>query len=504
MCDYVCRLSVKKMNNRIDYTSILAAIVSCITTSILFLVCYTNSLHRDTGLIQFLMRGLLVSCIFVSAFIFFFANKSDPVQLKSEKQFTTLVVAIIVAGIIMRIGYMLYTPYALRGHDVGLGSNGHADYIITLMQGHLPDSNRYQYYHPPLFHILAAGIADSFRFLTGVQDTELLLEAGKMISCWSSILTLFLSVALCRELELGKAGKIILITIAAFLPEHYLLAGRLNNDALSIMLMTAIILYTLKWYHRQSMHDMIILALCYGLGMMTKMSVGTFALVTGAVMIIVLFKGSKNRNGTKIFLQYLVFSIIAFPLGMWYPIRNLIRFDQPLNYVAQIETTDPLYCGDHSMISRFLPMTDYYLYADPRRDFNVWTYLVKTSVFGEFQYNVAPWIAQTLLICAGILAVAGLTAMFYRFIHKPSFQDKILAALWSVMILSYLWFNANYPFGCTMDFRYIVPTALVSSIFLGEWADVKKTKIASEMSGYMLWIALGMFCLTSCLMYTLI
>ena len=492
------------MNEKKDNNSILVALVACISAAILFLGCYSNGLYQDTRLIQLLMRGLLILCILPSASICIFANISGSSQLKSEKQVNTLIAVIIVAGIIMRIGYMLYTPYALRGHDVGLGSNGHADYIITLLQGHLPDSNEYQYYHPPLFHLLAAGIADIFRFLTGVQDTEILLEAGKLISCWSSILTLFLSIALCRELELGNAGKITLITIAAFLPEHYLLAGRLNNDALSIMFMTAIIIYTLKWHRRQSMYSMIILALCYGLGMMTKVSVGTFTLVTGTVMLIVLFKGLKNGNGTQIFLQYLVFSIIAFPLGMWYPVRNLIRFDQPLNYVTQIETTDPLYCGDHSMISRFLPMADNYLYADPRRDFNVWTYLLKTSVFGEFQYNVTLWIAQTLLICAGILAVAGLIAMFYRFIHKPSFQDKVLAALWSVMILSYLWFNANYPFGCTMDFRYIVPTALVSSIFLGKWADIKKTGIASEMSGYMLWIALGMFCLTSCLMYTLI
>ena len=135
--------------------------------------------------------------------------------------------------------------------------------------------------------------------------------------------------------------------MAAFLPEHYLLAGRLNNDALSSMFMTAIILYTPKWYRRLSIHDMIIHALCYGFGLMAKISV--FALVTGSVMIIVLFKDLKSGDAIHIFLQYLVFLNIAFPLGLWYPIRNLIRFDQSFNYVAQIETTDPLYCGDHSI-----------------------------------------------------------------------------------------------------------------------------------------------------------
>ena len=492
------------MNDKTDNKRSIAAFASCIIAAILFFVFYTTGLYQDSGLIQLLMRLLLITCILALAFICFFANRLDSAQLKSERRLTAFIAIIIAAGIIMRIGYMLYTPFTVRGHDIGFGLKGHADYIITLMEGHLPDSNEYQFYHPPLFHALAAVITDAFRILSGKQDVNILLEAGKLISCWSSVLTLFLSVPICRELELGKAGKIIVVALAAFLPEYYLLAGRLNNDALSVMFMTAIILYTLKWSRRQSMHDMIILALCYGLGMMTKISVGTFALVTGFVMIIAFFKSLKNGDVKHIFLQYLVFSIIAFPLGMWYPIRNLICFHQPFNYVYPIDPTTPLYCGDHSIISRFLPMADNNLYAYPKKDYNVWSYLVKTSVFGEFKYNVAPWIAQTLLICAGILAVAGLITMFYRFIHNPSLQDKILAAFWTVTITSYLWFNMKYPFGCTMDFRYIVPTVLVSSIFLGEYADVKKTGVVAEMCEYMLWIALAMFCLTSCLMYTLI
>lgn len=125
-------------------------------------------------------------------------------------------------------------------------------------------------------------------------------------------------------------------------------------------------------------------------------------------------------------------------------------------------------------------------------------------MFGEFKYNVPIWIPQILLICAWILAAAGLIVMVGRFICKPSFQDRLLAAVWAAIIASYLWFNVKYPFGCTMDFRYVVPSALIGSIFLGKWEDVKKTGFVEEMAGYMLWISLGMFCLMSCLMYVMI
>ena len=92
------------------------------------------------------MRICLLACLIVSTILCFAARNEESKEQRLQKQYTALVVAIIAMGIIMRIGHMLYTPYSLRGHDIGLGANGHADYILTLMQGNLPDSNSYQYY----------------------------------------------------------------------------------------------------------------------------------------------------------------------------------------------------------------------------------------------------------------------------------------------------------------------------------------------------------------------
>ncbi len=477
----------------------IGSLLSCFITVIVFAVFYCTELYRNTGLIKGLMMAGLLGCIAVAVISFLKGNRSGAAG--DIKRFIT---AITVMGVIIRIGYMLYTPYSVRGHDIGLYEGGHADYILSLMGGSLPDSNVYQLYHPPLFHFLAAAASNLFRAFTGEQDINKLLEAGKIISCWASILTLFMTRELGREVGLGKPGTITMMCVAAFLPEHYLLAGRLNNDSLCVFFMTAIILLTLRWYRTRSFIRLIALALCFGLGMMTKISVGVFALVTGTIMVIVLIRSIRNGNGRECFLKYLVFAVIAFPLGFWYPIRNLIRFAQPLNYVSQIDIADPLYCGDHSLISRFLPLADNFLYADPSRDYNVWSYVLRTSVFGEFSYDIPSWIPQALLICAGILAITGLIVMIIVNLQNPSFEYRVLTAFWIVLIVSFQWFNVKYPFGCTMDFRYIVPTALIGSVFLGRWADVRKTGIVVEIAGYMLWILLGLFCITSCLMYTMI
>jgi hypothetical protein len=42
------------------------------------------------------------------------------------------------------------------------------------------------------------------------------------------------------------------------------------------------------------------------------------------------------------------------PLGLWYQIRNMILFDQPLGYVSPISTSNPLYIGDISILKRII------------------------------------------------------------------------------------------------------------------------------------------------------
>ena len=48
--------------------------------------------------------------------------------------------------------------------------------------------------------------------------------------------------------------------------------------------------------------------------------------------------------------------------------------------------------------------------------------------------------------------------------------------IWLIQMGSYLMFNLQYPFGCTMDLRYIVPTIVVGAAYLGIALDHMKEK----------------------------
>ena len=501
------------INKKYEANLTFIMLVACIVSAVLFYIIYrrcSNLVELDEQsplmsiykmCIKRVMQTGLIGCCFLTIY-----------NRKKKKRYQIIISCILVMGIIMRIGYMLYTPYTVRGHDV-LESCGHADYIIELMSGHLPLTNDYQFYHPPLFHALAAGMALLFGKLTGIKETPVLLEAGKLISCWASIVTLGIARELCREIKLGEEGTIIAMSLMAFLPEHYLLAGRLNNDSLSTMFLAGVLLFTLRWIRTRSFIDLSILAFCYGLGIMTKVSVGSLAVVTGIVMLYVLYLNIRNGTGIICLQQYAVFALIAFPLGLWYPIRNLILFKQPFTYVYPIRLESPVYVGNYSLAARFFPSLDNYIYADPHRDYNVWPYIVRTSVFGEFTYSVPLWIPQVLLVCAGFLALVSLFAIVRVVVCTPLYnvrmnilarKDQLLVACWGVTLIFYIWFNIQYPFGCTMDFRYLVPTAIIGSLLIGRWADSRGKGIIQEYASYSLWILIGLFSLVSCLMYTMI
>lgn len=439
---------------------------------ILFVVVYKQGWQRDTRFLQLCMQ-LCIAILIGMTFYWSYQKR------EYEKSLLFLIIAI---GIVMRIGYMLYTPAGVRSHDFGDwsvgGNSGHANYIAFLLEkGTLPDSNTYQFYHPPLFHMLSAYIIKMMSFLNGVENYNA-IEATKIISCYASCGTLLVVKSLCKEIGLKQKATFISVAIIAFLPNFYLLAGRINNDSLVIFFMMLVLLYSIRWYYSKKRKDIILLAIFMGLGIMTKTSCGILAIFTGMIMLYVLYKSWKEKQWKEIFLQLLIFAAICFPLALWYPIRNYLLFGQALMYVHPISDMN-LYCGDYGVVERFLTLTPTALlgrlYNQPFEDYNVPVYLLKSALFGEFSFDINKFIPSALVIFNAILAIVAFLAMVYKiFFSKERSKYKLwlgMAFLWSVLVGFYLIFNIKEPFGCTMDFRYIVPTVVVGAVFLGQFTE---------------------------------
>jgi 4-amino-4-deoxy-L-arabinose transferase-like glycosyltransferase len=413
----------------------------------------------------------------------------------------------------MRIGYMLYTNILLRGHDISnFDQKGHLDYIYQIFStGRLPVSNESQFYHPPLQHILEAIVVKVYSWIRPGSEQIALFESAKIVPCFATCASLFVCQSICRALKLPRRAIALALAVVAFQPTFYLFSSSINNDALMIFFYLLAVLYTIRWYYEPSMKHILLLALTIGCGMMTKISVATVAFFTGLVFLAVLIRKWKERNVKPLLGQFAAFLGISMPLGLWYPVRNWVKFGQPLNYVLDINIPQ-LYCGDKSIWERFftLPMNQLFdpLYCEPFGDYRLWLYTVKCSVFGEYSFDQHQWLAKLLIATNIILILLSLVAMlvivFSGKKQSPMIRFGFLI-LWLIQIGFFILFNVQYPYGCTMDFRYIVPTAVIGAIYLGLLLERWKqngnvyTKILSIVCS----VFVALFCVVSVLFYTI-
>ena len=91
-------------------------------------------------------------------------------RLSAEKG----LVLIVMAGVILRFGTMLYTPFYVHGHDVGsFDGYGHLAYVYHIFEtGKLPESYLGQFYHPPFAHIADAVVVRLYALISGQTYLE--------------------------------------------------------------------------------------------------------------------------------------------------------------------------------------------------------------------------------------------------------------------------------------------------------------------------------------------
>lgn len=382
----------------------------------------------------------------------------------------SLIYLIIIIGVILRTMYIVYTPITTRQHDVeSLYSNGHLKYIYTLYsEGHLPSTNEWQFYHPPLFHSLAAGwlkINDIFNI-----PLERSLEGIQVLTAIFSSLIMLIVYKITNKLKICDKCKLLINAFIAVYPTFIILSGSINNDCLTILLQFLILWYLIKWYENDSWKNSIILGLITGLCVMTKLSGGIMAIPILYTFIkkFIDYYAHNKKLLPQLIYKILIFGIISLPIGLWYQVRCYILFGNN----AIPTPGDFLYIGNYSVFERFLSISFLQIFGSIfcviPGDYNIFAYIVKCSIFGEYSYGNANVIHLSLLLINFILIILSLVYIIrYLFDKKnKSFIKNLLLINWAINIISYYLFNIKYPYLCTMDFRYIVPTIFTGIVLL--------------------------------------
>ena len=432
----------------------------------------------------------------------------------------TAVILLFAAAFLVRLIYVLYTGIDVRQHDVetfgsGIGHSGYIEYFYNYKK--LPNFDVrevWQFYHPPLHHILAAFHLRVMTFFGVPYDTA--VESLQMLTLYYSMLSLLISYRILRELQISSKALIAVFAVLCFHPTFIILSGSINNDILAVTFFLGALLYSIRWYKNCTVKNILKIALCIGLGMMTKLSVWMVAPAVAVLFLIALIKNHKKIKRTKYLLQFTCFGAVCLPLGLWWSVRNYILWQVPPSYVPRLETDSFQYIGNHAVLERlfnfnfrqFLGVYD--RWGDPYFEFNPTVGLLKTAMFGEYINDTAyPSIAVFGFLLFWLGAVLALISVI-AYVTVGIKDSKIPAAVRCLLLITvattiamYYYFCLEFPFTCTQNIRYAAVTVPVGAAFIGRLCmklDYKKSRISAAFKNIIFSVC-GLFCFNSWAMF---
>lgn len=385
-------------------------------------------------------------------------------------------------GFVMRLGYVLETPIIRRQNDVHQfgGPDGHSAYIEYIAENlSFPDvdpTTVWQFYHPPLHHSICAVWLRLLKLIDIPYDVA--CESLQAVSLFCSLSCIILFYKLLRFFRLRGLSLSVPFAIVVFHPSLVILSGSINNDIMSVTFILASVYMTARWYKAPCFKNIIKLAFCIGLGMMTKLSAGLVAPAVAVVFLIVLI---KNRSQFKsLMLQFLAFGGVCAPLGLWWGIRNLIRFGTPLTYVPSLPITSSQYIGDIPTKTRLFDFS-FYQFSDVFEQWTVKTYqefnptvaFLKNSLFGEhmraltFEGSLIAYPKTLFWVAMALAVISFISLVAVQFSRGNRPVKLMLFILEATLLTSYYKFCFEYPFICTMNFRYIVPCLFIGAAAIG-------------------------------------
>lgn len=392
------------------------------------------------------------------------------IYLSKTKDFSSnkFIYVIIILGIFIRTMYVIYTPITLRQHDVEkLDGNGHLAYINTIYEtGKLPETRKWQFYHPPLFHFIGATWLHVNNLFNVPFNNS--LEGLQFLTLFFSSLMLVVFYKIVDYLKIDNQYKIIINMFLAFFPTFIIFSGSINNDCLLVLLQLLTILYLIKFNENMSYKNTVFLALFVGLSAMTKISGVIIAVSIMYIFIKKLIISYKNKDIFNFLKKIFLFALIALPLGLWYQIRLLVLFND-----FSVPDVKSQLISNYGIVSRFLTISFSQLfegYCKIASDYNIFAYIVKSSIFGEYSYSINGTFSRILLLINFYLIVLSLVATIYYVYciikRKDNTIINILFINWFANIVSYVIFNIRQPFTCSMDYRYISLTCLSGIVLI--------------------------------------
>ena len=407
------------------------------------------------------------------------------------------VLLIMAGGFLARLWHVIYAT-AGEGyqHDFGhfdynFENAVHDNYMLYILKNaSLPNFDfrgTGQFYHPPLHHTISA-IAIKINqtiFPSRADNYEFLL----CISLFYSLVILILIYRILKLFGFDGMSLIIPMCLASFYPAMIIGAGQINNDPLATLLSIAAFYHAVRWYRERGWKEIISVALCIGFAMMTKLSAGLMAFPVGFIFLAALFK-AKGR-GKKLWAQYGVFASLVFPLGLWFPVRNYIKWGIPPTYVFDLGIIPNQDLSGYSLLERLFGISEvslsipFCVYDVTYKDFNIFMILYKTSLFDDLDHHDKAFfiLIATVIFILGmtliLIMATGFVKMIRKIIKERDIEYAAVVILFLTEIISIITFAMKYPLICSVSFRYIFVTVIFATLCLALFFKKTENELAA-------------------------
>jgi hypothetical protein len=406
------------------------------------------------------------------------------------------IIFLIIAGLIIRLIYLLVTPYFVRGHDT-LGHIEYIEYILNNLS--IPKSDQgWQFYHPPLYYILSAAICKVMG-LGAILPKTYIYTSLQVFSLITSFCFTLVSVIILKQLnqtmnfistkkslnshhkttiKLESAFKkdvtmFMIVILFVFWPSNIIHSVRIGNDSLLYLLYSLGLLFLLYWDRTEKDISFYLSALFGWLALITKLTGLIVLCLLGASLLYRLSSSEHKFSYVKKLFLFCILCLLGISINYRSKIVEVFSGEVRCAIVGNTKgLSSGLFVGN--TIMNYINF-DYKTFVDkPFAD--PWgddcgrqlflNYLFKTSLFGEFRF-----LGKYSSILGSIVSFISLLLFFWVavgiFIGDKYLIKNNFIIIFNLLMLFFaiLFLRISVPASCSCDFRYIMP-ALISICFL--------------------------------------
>jgi hypothetical protein len=370
-------------------------------------------------------------------------------------------VAAVACSLALSLLYWRVTPPALRSHDAG----GHVQHVGRIGGGDLVPAveSCWQCHHPPLYYLVAA-TALGFPAEPSPRDERLLLAVAL------HAVFLLAGARALGELVGCTRRRDLATWLLCLWPAGIVHSVRIGNDALSYVWFALAFLALARWLVRDDARALVAACACAVLGAFTKANA---AVIGGSIVLLVAARAAWRRRLERREARAIAVlgggflaaaALLAWKGDQWDRLSvnsDVLRVGAaPGNFL----------CLDlRSFVTH--PFTSPFLDAAGRQCF--WNYLLKTALFGEFDYRDPALVGLGAALNAGFVAVLALAAVggsrLWRR-RQPGHLALLLVPL-GLAAAALLAMRISFPSVTAGDFRYAHPVVIP---LVALWAEAAR------------------------------